>query len=922
MKRVWLPSADNNAVGGVGQVIAAQRRHLPGLGWHVVDDPNTADIIAVHISAQRDVPRIDVHHLHGLHYDSDTAADRAVNRKLMRTIREAHAHTIPSEWSAMVLRRDLRLHPDIIPNGIEVANWQPGNTQSYALWNKTRSSRICDPRPAYELASQGVPVVSTFLPDNVTHPDNARVIGRQSFQDMRQIIQDAGVYIATTREVMAVGTLEAMAAGVPILGYTGSGTEEVVTHKATGWLVEEGDIAGLVAGYHWLMEHRAEISRACRETAQAYDWARIIPRYAALYERVLQQREHERTGVSIVIPCYNYGRFLGDAIQSCLKQTEKPAEIIVVDDGSTDNTREIAQRYPVTYIYQENAGPGAARNRGIAHATQPYIVCLDADDWLDRAYVATLRPALHTNRQLGIVYSGITWERPDGARRSSGAPFSWEREVKGNAITCAAMFRREMWERAGGQTSTYKRAEDYEFWLRGLSVGYDAQRVTTDGLFHYRSHPDHKSLKHKYTGVYDWLPWAYDGDYPAGAPASEQPRVRSYRKPQISVIIPVGPGHAADLPTALESLLGQSFRDWEAIVIDDTHDGIPAYLLRPYPFARVLRTSGATGAGAARNVGIDAARASLCLFLDADDYLIPAGLQAFFEGYHNSDACYVYSDWFTWHNGKITPQQCKAYSQVGWLEHGWHAVTVLMHIDHARTIQFDEDLPSWEDWDFFARCAINGICGERIALPLLGYQPGKGARRQYAVRHQVELKSLLEERYRPYISGGKEIMPCCGGKGKQPTPQTVKEGATTVSNTSTTTYVRMEYTGKNTGAVTFSGANGRSYRGGANPTSRFANVHKDDVERMINTRKWKVVNRPRPTVHRGAQPVPPPKPALVAEPGEENTTAYENVPHGMEQYFAVMPDDDVPTTEDEPDEPEEPEETTRASRRRGRPKRA
>jgi hypothetical protein len=128
----------------------------------------------------------------------------------------------------------------------------------------------------------------------------------------------------------------------------------------------------------------------------------------------------------------------------------------------------------------------------------------------------------------------------------------------------------------------------------------------------------------------------------------------------------------------------------------------------------------------------------------------------------------------------------------------------------------------------------------------------------------------------------------------------------------------MEYTGKNTGAVTFSGTNGRSYRGGANPTNRFANVHKDDVERMANTGKWKVVKRPQSSVHRGAQPVPPPQPALVEEPGEEHRTAYENLPHGMKQYFAVMPDDDKSATEDEPDEPDE---TAPASRRRGRPKR-
>lgn len=166
-------------------------------------------------------------------------------------------------------------------------------------------------------------------------------------------------------------------------------------------------------------------------------------------------------------------------------------------------------------------------------------------------------------------------------------------------------------------------------------------------------------------------------------------------------------------------------------------------------------------------------------------------------------------------------------------------------------------------------------------------------------------------------------MPCCGGKSKQPTPQTVKEGATTVSHTSTTTYVRMEYTGKNTGAVTFSGTNGRSYRGGANPTNRFANVHKDDVERMANTGKWKVVKRPQPSVHRGAQPVPPPQPALVAEPDEENTSKVPGVPSTqpgqLGEYFTEMPFDGESATGGEPDEQEE---TAPTSRRRGRPKRA
>ncbi len=87
--------------------------------------------------------------------------------------------------------------------------------------------------------------------------------------------------------------------------------------------------------------------------------------------------------VSVVIPCYNHGRYLPAAIESVLNQTYAPVEIIVVDDGSTDNTKEVAHRYPnVKYTWQKNRGLSASRNTGIKNATGEYITFLDADDWL------------------------------------------------------------------------------------------------------------------------------------------------------------------------------------------------------------------------------------------------------------------------------------------------------------------------------------------------------------------------------------------------------------------------------------------------------------------------------------------------------------------------------------------------------------
>jgi glycosyltransferase involved in cell wall biosynthesis len=87
--------------------------------------------------------------------------------------------------------------------------------------------------------------------------------------------------------------------------------------------------------------------------------------------------------VSVIIPCYNHGQYLADGINSVLEQTWSPIEIIVVDDGSVDNTRAVAEQFPsVKYVYQTNQGLSAARNTGTRHSSGEFLSFLDADDWL------------------------------------------------------------------------------------------------------------------------------------------------------------------------------------------------------------------------------------------------------------------------------------------------------------------------------------------------------------------------------------------------------------------------------------------------------------------------------------------------------------------------------------------------------------
>ncbi|PIQ21560.1 MAG: family 2 glycosyl transferase [Cytophagales bacterium CG18_big_fil_WC_8_21_14_2_50_42_9] len=108
--------------------------------------------------------------------------------------------------------------------------------------------------------------------------------------------------------------------------------------------------------------------------------------------------------VSVIIPCYNHGRFLPKSIASIQQQAYPAIEIIVVDDGSSDNTKEVAQQYPqVRYIYQTNQGLSAARNTGIAHSKGEFLIFLDADDWLFPGAIETNLAYLRRNEQAAFV---------------------------------------------------------------------------------------------------------------------------------------------------------------------------------------------------------------------------------------------------------------------------------------------------------------------------------------------------------------------------------------------------------------------------------------------------------------------------------------------------------------------------------------
>jgi glycosyltransferase involved in cell wall biosynthesis len=178
--------------------------------------------------------------------------------------------------------------------------------------------------------------------------------------------------------------------------------------------------------------------------------------------------------VSVVIPCYNQGHFLSDAIESVLNQTHRPLDIVVIDDGSTDGTSDVAARYPeVRCLRQQNMGLSEARNRGIKESLGSYLIFLDADDRLLPHAVETGLNALKTHPECAFVYGESKSIASDGTPVANTPRPRIDNEhymelLRDNYIYNPAMvvYRREIFHCVAGFDRSVNPAADYDLYLR------------------------------------------------------------------------------------------------------------------------------------------------------------------------------------------------------------------------------------------------------------------------------------------------------------------------------------------------------------------------------------------------------------------------------------------------------------------------
>lgn len=193
--------------------------------------------------------------------------------------------------------------------------------------------------------------------------------------------------------------------------------------------------------------------------------------------------------VSIIIPAYNAALTLRETLESAARTQYSPLEIIVVDDGSSDATLQVAERFAATdsrvcVIHQPNRGVCVARNTAIVAARGEYILPLDADDLIEPTFIPRAVEVLKGQPDVKVVQPGADFFGERTGEWNLPA-FSLRKLAKRNLIAACAMYRKSDWAQAGGYCEEMVAREDWDFWIALLKNGGRVHRLP--GIdFHYR----------------------------------------------------------------------------------------------------------------------------------------------------------------------------------------------------------------------------------------------------------------------------------------------------------------------------------------------------------------------------------------------------------------------------------------------------
>lgn len=333
--------------------------------------------------------------------------------------------------------------------------------------------------------------------------------------------------------------------------------------------------------------------------------------------------------ISVIVPVHDQNAFLGAALDSIGAQKMEGVEVIVVDDGSPIPVAELVkQHFPAaTLLRQANAGPAAARNRGVRYASSPFVAFLDADDLWARDALPALAKGFQDAPSAGVVQGHVRHFRertPDVRDEPAKNPIYLGFNLG------AIMVRRDVLIDAGLFDERLRHSEDVDLLMR-LHDGGVKKLVLPQLVLEYRRHS--KSLtggenprNGAQVAAKTWINILHARKERGTEPPigqSEQDAAQS--APAISVIVAVRNGRT-QLPACLHSIRRQTYQPSEILAVVGPSDDDSLSYLNAQPDVRVVVQRG-TGLAEARNQGVEEARAALIAFHDHDDLWDPRKLE-------------------------------------------------------------------------------------------------------------------------------------------------------------------------------------------------------------------------------------------------------------------------------------------------------
>lgn len=808
--------------GGVRQVMEHVAPYLEALGVEWVDAPDQADLIHCHMTpyvntrrwleAHTETPYVCSNHgLYWSEYDWDRGS-LAANADVAEGLRLADVVTAPTEWVAHALRRGMLLDVRVVPHGVDLAEFTPSaEPGSYALYDKTRVDPVCDPSPVIALAQRMPDQKFVMTGDPPVDLPNVMKLGRIPYADARELTRGAGVYLAVTRETFGLATLQAMAAGVPVVGYAFGGQAEICPQiDEGGIMVPPGDIDALAEAVLVAFKNRKALSKRARITAESYTWQRAAEGYMAAYRDAIEAHGSP-VRATVITTAYNAEGTVRRTIESALAELGPNDEYIVVDDASTDGThamieahaRELKRDKRFVYLRRaENGYLAQARNDALAQARGRYVTCLDADDALLPGALDTLAGALDADRTMQIAYGKLRFVRgEDGEPEDYGhgpgeSPWPPEFNLAAQMATTnfspmpySAMVRTPWLKRAGGWRTRCRTAEDLDLWMRLVSGGARPRRVTEAQVLTYYTSESSMSATEPLGDWGQWYPWTGAAGQRCAPPwgiAFAPPAhtgelwwpVSHHAEPRVAVVIPVGPGHERYVLDAVDSVQAQTLRQWECIVVHDSAGELPA--LPAWVRLVGSRSLNVSHVAHARNAGVERVTAPLVVFLDADDYLDADALEHLVATIErNPGLAVVYPDY--WERdpvpdatlkGRITyrytPHELPDWT-CDWVERpgAIHGITAVYRTAAVREVGgFDVEAAGWEDGDLQMALTYAGHCSARLARRAYVYCRDRGTvgTWHYADSEEraTKIGAWLKAKY-----AGRQNMSCGGCSGQQ-----------------------------------------------------------------------------------------------------------------------------------------------------------